>query len=336
MKILFVGGTGIISRACTLAALKAGHEIVHLNRGSRPGLVPSGVKTLKADIRDPVRTQSALKGMYFDCVVNWVAFKPDQVMQDMAIFASHTGHYIFISSATVYRKPPPHWIITESTPLGNPFWKYAREKIACEEVLLKAFAEKGFPCTVVRPSHTYDDGWIPTPLGSSGFTVANRMLQGREVVSPGDGQSLWTLTHSLDFARGFTGLLGNPEAVGQVYHITSHEVMTWDRIYETIASAMGIETNIIHVPSDLIYRINPAIGEGLLGDKAYSTTFDNSKIKTLVPEFRAVIPFEEGIRRSLQWFSEHPEARSVDSRKDKEIDRIVSLWKRTLDHTGNP
>ncbi|TNF47689.1 SDR family oxidoreductase [bacterium] len=334
MKILFVGGTGIISRACTFEALEVGHEVVHLNRGSHPGLAPAGVKTLKADIRDPIQTKAALKGMVFDCVVNWVAFEPDHVLQDMEIFTSLTSHYIFISSATVYRKPPPHWIVTESTPLGNPYWKYARDKIACEEALLKAYSESGFPCTVVRPSHTYDDGWVPTPVGSSGFTMANRMLEGKEVVSPGDGQSLWTLTHSADFAKGFTGLLANPQAVGEAYHITSHEVLTWDRIYETIAAALGVETKIIHVPSDLINKISPTIGEGLLGDKAYSTAFDNSKIKALVPEFSAAIPFEEGIRRSLDWFRNNPEARSVNIRKDEEIDRIVSFWKRNFYQTG--
>jgi len=326
MKILFVGGTGTISLSCTRAALKRGYEVFHLNRGTRPGLVPTGVKTLLADIRNRDQTLEALKGLSFNCVVNWVAFVPDHIRQDIETFGPITDHYVFISSASVYQKPPTHWIITESTPVGNPFWQYARDKINCERALLGAFARQDFPCTIVRPSHTYSDGWVPTPFGSRDFTVADRMLQGKEVISTGDGQSLWTLTHSDDFARAFIEILGNRRTFGEIYHITSDETMTWDNIYHTIGGILGIEPNLVHIPSDFINKISPSIGAGLLGDKAYSTKFDNTKIKNLVPDFEAVIPFHEGIKRSLHWLEKHFEAKIIDEKKNQEIDNILKAW----------
>jgi len=326
MKILFIGGTGTISLACTRAALKRGYEVYHLNRGTRPDLVPDSVRTLIADIRDRDQTREALEGLSFNCVVNWVGFIPDHVRQDIEIFGPITDHYVFISSASVYHKPPVHWIITESTPIGNPFWQYARDKIDCEKVLLAAFAGKDFPCTIVRPSHTYSDGWVPTPFGSRDYTVANRMLQGEEVISTGDGQSLWTLTHSDDFARGFVEILGNQRTLGEIYHITSDEAMTWDNIYHTIGGILGVEPKLVHIPSDFINKVSPSIGAGLLGDKAYSTKFDNTKIKNLVPGFEAVIPFHEGIKRSLDWIEKHPEAKIIDEVKNQEINKILEAW----------
>ena len=326
MKILFIGGTGTISLSCTHAALERGYEVFHLNRGSRPDLVPTGVKTLIADIRNRDETREALKGLYFNCVVNWVAFTPDHIRQDIEILGPITDHYIFISSASVYQKPPAHWIITESTPVGNPFWQYARDKIYCERALLAAFAGQGFPCTIVRPSHTYSDGWVPTPFGSRDYTVANRMLQNEEVISPGDGQSLWTLTHSDDFARGFIEIPGNRLTLGEIYHITSDETMTWDSIYHTIGSILCVEPKLVHIPSDFINKLSPSIGAGLLGDKAYSTKFDNTKIKSLAPNFEAIIPFHEGIKRSLNWLEEHPEAKIIDEEKNREINKILETW----------
>ena len=330
MKILFIGGTGTLSLPCTRAALREGHDVYHLNRGQRPDRTPPGVTTLTADVRDRDQVRKAVAGLRFDCVVNWIAFSPEHIQQDVELFSGATDQYIFISSASAYRKPPGHWILTESTPLENPFWQYSRDKIACEEALKGAHRRTGFPFTVVRPSHTYGDGWIPTPVGSRDFTVAARMLEGRETLVHGDGQSLWTLTHSQDFAEGFLGLLGNPLAIGEAFHITSDEALTWDNIYRIIGDALEVEPRLVHVPSDFINQVSPEIGAGLLGDKAYSAVFDNTKIRRFVPGFRAVIPFHLGIRRSLAWYEEHPEAKAVNRDRDAEIDRIISAYRGKL------
>ena len=327
MRILFIGGTGIISTPCTREALKQGHELFHLNRGNHSDRTPPSVITLKADIRDSRQVEKAVAGHHFDCVVNWVAFEPDHVRQDMELLGPLTSHYIFISSASVYLKPPPHWIVTEETPVGNPYWSYAQSKIACEALLLEGHSKNGSPVTIVRPSHTYDDGWIPTPIGSRDFTIAQRLLDGKAVISPGDGQALWTLTHSNDFARGFTGLLGNPDAGGEIFHITSDEARTWDAYYGIIGEAMDVEANIVHIPSAVVNQISPSLGQGLIGDKGYSMVFDNSKIRRFVPDFQASVPFSEGIRRSLKWFEENPERKIVDPAKDAEIDKVLKVWK---------
>jgi len=327
MKILFIGGTGIISTSCTREALAQGHELFHLNRGNHPELVPRDVTTLKADIRDSRQVEKAVAGHRFDCIVNWVAFEPDHVRQDMELLGPLTSHYIFISSASVYLKPPPHWIVTEETPVGNPYWSYAQSKIACEALLLESHSNNGFPATIIRPSHTYDDGWIPTPIGSRDFTVAQRLLDGRAVISPGDGQSLWTLTHSDDFAGGFTGLLGNPDTGGEIFHITSDEARTWDAFYGIIGEALSVKAEIVHIPSTVVNEISPPLGQGLMGDKAYSMVFDNSKIKRIVPDFHTSILFSEGIRRSLEWFDKNPARKVVDQAKDAEIDKVLKVWK---------
>jgi nucleoside-diphosphate-sugar epimerase len=326
MKFLFIGGTGIISSACSLEVVRQGHELFHLNRGNNPDQASREITTLKADIRDPAQVEKTLAGHRFDCVVNWVAFEPDHVRQDVELLGPLTQHYIFISSASVYLKPPPHWFITEKTPVGNPFWPYAQNKIACEEFLLEAHSKDGFPMTIVRPSHTYSDGWVPTPFGSRDFTVAQRMLDGKAVISPGDGQSLWTLTHSDDFARGFAGLPGNQDSIGEIFHITSDEARTWDVFYGIIGKALGVEADIVHIPSTVVNEISPSIGQGLMGDKGYSMVFDNSKIKRFVPSYEAGIPFTEGIRRSLEWFEENPARKVVDQVRNAEIDRVVNVW----------
>ena len=328
MRILFIGGTGIISTACTRAALTEGYQVFHLNRGKRPERTPGGVISLRADIRDRGQVQEVLEKRTFDCIVNWVAFTPDHARQDIDLFAPLTSHYIFISSASVYQKPPGHWFVTEEMPLGNPYWQYSRDKIACEEILREAWRNKGFPATIVRPSHTYSDGWVPTPIGSRDYTIARRMLHGHKVISPGDGQSLWTITHSEDFAKGFTGLLGNPDTAGQVFHITSDEARTWDSYYGLIADAMGVKPEIVHIPSDIINDVSPALGQGLLGDKAYSMVFDNTKIRRIVPDFKPSIPFAKGIRRSLEWFDESAERKVVDEKKDEEIEKVLKAWER--------
>jgi nucleoside-diphosphate-sugar epimerase len=331
MKVLFIGGTGVISTACTHAALTAGIEVFHLNRGTRPERAPRGVTTLTADINDGRQARAAIGTLTFDCVVDWVAFTPDDARRDIGLFAPLTTHFIFISSASVYLKPPPHWFITEKAPVGNPYWQYARDKIACEEILLDSFRSEGFPVTIVRPSHTYSDGWVPTPIGSRDFTVAQRMLDGQTVISPGDGQSLWTITHSEDFARGFTGLLGSPAAAGEIFHITSDEARTWDAWYGIIAEALGVAPRIAHIPSGFVNDVSPDLGQGLLGDKAYSMVFDNSKIRRFVPDFRTFIPFAEGIRRSLEWYDGSPERKAADRKKNEEIEKVLMEWKRKVE-----
>ncbi len=327
MKILFIGGTGIISSACSREAVRLGRDLYHLNRGNNPDRAPEGVTTLKADIRDPGQVKRAVAGHRFDCVVNWVAFEPEHLRQDIHLFGPVTEHYILISSASVYRKPPPHWLITEDMPTGNPYWPYAQKKLACEEVLLDEHGRTGFPATVVRPSHTYSDGWVPSPLGSRDYTVARRILEGKQVLSPGDGQSLWTLTHSEDFARGFARLMGSSAAVGEVFHITSDEARTWDAWYGLLGDALGREAKVVHVPSEYVLGVSPMLDQGLMGDKAWSMVFDNSKIRRFVPDFKAEIPFAEGIRRSLRWFEENPARKVVDRERDQEIEKVLKVWK---------
>jgi nucleoside-diphosphate-sugar epimerase len=331
MRILFIGGTGNISLACTYAALEKGYEVFHLNRGSQPGLAPAGVTTLTADIRDPSQTAKALKGLHFDSVVDWVAYLPQHIEQDIETFAAITDQFVFISSASAYKKPPDYRVVAESTPLDNPYWQYSRDKIACEKILLKAYRQKDFPCTIVRPSHTYCERWLPTSFGSRDYTVPNRILQDREIIVHGDGQSIWTLTHSRDFARGFTGILGNPRALGEAFHITSDEALTWDNIHRLLAQGLGVEPRIVHIPSDFIYRVCPERGASLLGDKAYSTVFDNAKIKRFVPEFQAEIPFHEGLKMSLDWFDRHPQAKISDAQTEADIERILKAWKKKRD-----
>jgi len=331
MKLLFIGGTGSISSPCSLEAARLGHELFHLNRGNHPDHAPRGVITFKADIRDPKQVEKAVAGHRFDCIVNWVAFEPDHVRQDIKLLGPLTRHYIFISSASVYLKPPPHWVITEETPVGNPYWSYAQSKIACEELLFDVHEREDFPVTIVRPSLTYTNGWIPTPIGSRDFTIAQRILDGREVISPGDGQSLWTITHSDDFARGFTGLPGNLDSVGEILHITSDETRTWDAFYGILGDALGVEAKIVHIPSDVVLRISPSLGQGLMGDKGWSMSFDNTRIKNFVPSYEARVPFSEGIRRSLKWFEKDPARKVVDPARSAEIDRVLKVWKEKID-----
>jgi nucleoside-diphosphate-sugar epimerase len=334
VRALFIGGTGNISLACTRRALEKNVEVIHLNRGTRPEKAPHGVTTLRADIRNADEVRRALGGMRFDSVIQWLGYLPEHVEADIARFRDRTAQYVFISSASAYRKPLPHPVITESTPLGNPFWEYSQNKIACERLLERAWEDSRFPYTVVRPSHTYDDGWIPTCFGSRDYTVARRILDGKEIVVPGDGQSLWTLTHASDFARGFIGLLGNPTAIGQAFHITSDESLTWETIHQTIGLALGASPRIVHVPSDFVARVCPERGKSLLGDKAHSAIFDNSKIKRYVPEFLATMPFAEGIRRSLAWLDAHPESKKVDAVIDGEYEKVLEAWRRAMEAVG--
>ena len=343
MKVLFIGGTGNISSACTNEALRRGNEVFHLNRGTHPEREKPGVRTLKADIRDTRAVKAALSGLRFDSVVQFLAFRPEHVKADIEIFDGLTDQYVFISTCSAYRKPSLTPVITEDTPLENPFWEYSRLKIACERVLEggdtaadKAPSEekardevrrRSFPYTIVRPSHTYDNGWIPGCFGSASYGLAWRMLNELDVIVPGDGQSLWTLTHASDFAVGLVGLLGKREALGEAFHITSDEHLTWDAIHSIIGEALGVQPKIVHIPSDFIAKVLPERGAGLLGDKAVSVLFDNSKIRRFVPEFAPRISFAEGIRRSLAWFDAHPELKVPDKAMNADMDAILERWR---------
>jgi nucleoside-diphosphate-sugar epimerase len=327
MRILFVGGTGFISTAVSGLALARGWELFLMNRGQHHAN-PPGAKSLVANINRADQARAALGNLKFDVVVDWVAYAPADIERDLALFRGRTGQFIFISSASAYQKPPAHYVITESTPLCNPHWEYSRNKIACEERLMKAFREEGFPVTIVRPSLTYDPQ-LPIALGGWGcYTLCDRLKKGRPIIIHGDGSSLWVNTHAEDFGRGFLGLFSNAAALGHAFHITSDEVLTWNQIYGTIAEAMGVEANVVHIPSDFIAKVAPNEAGGLLGDKTWSTVFDNTKIKTWVPGFQCVIPFREGIRRTLAGFEADPSRRRVDEAVNKELDMILAAWNR--------
>jgi nucleoside-diphosphate-sugar epimerase len=329
MRVLFIGGTGNLSTACTAEALKRGLEVFHLNRGTRPEKVIPGVRTLKADIRDRAAVREALGDLEFDAVVQFLAFRPEQVEADLELFQSRTGQYVFISTASAYKKPSLTPVITEDTPLDNPYWEYSRLKADCEKVLKEKAAAIAFPWTVIRPSHTYDDGWIPGCFGSAGYGLAWRMKAGRPIVVPGDGQSLWTLTHASDFAVGLVGLLGRKDSLGEAFHITSDEHLSWDAVHRIVGAALGIEPSLVHVPSDYIASFLPERGAALLGDKAVSVLFDNAKIRRFVPEFSPKVFFDEGIGRSLAWFDAHPDRKMADEGLEREMDSILARWKAT-------
>jgi nucleoside-diphosphate-sugar epimerase len=320
MKILFIGGTGIISSACSELALNRGLDLFLLNRGQSSRPIPEGAKVLRGDIRNPESVRSALGSQHFDAVVNWVTFTPDQLEIDLELFKDRTDQYIFISSASAYQKPLAGLPITESTVLENPFWEYSRNKIACEERLLKAYRQEHFPITIVRPSHTYDKTSLPM---HGGWTTMDRMLQGKPVIVHGDGTSLWTLTHHRDFAKGFVGLLGNPHTLGEAVHITSDESITWNQIFEYLARPLGVTPHIVHIASDRIARYDPDWGAGLLGDKAYSVIFDNSKIKRLVPDFCATIPFARGAVEIVNWYQADASRRKIDPSINQLYDRMI-------------
>jgi len=271
-------------------------------------------------------TRAVLGDLKFDAVVDWIAYTAEDIERDLALFRGRTQQFVFISSASAYQKPPLHPILTESTPLYNPFWDYSRNKIACEERLNRAYREEHFPITIVRPSLTYDPNF-PIALGGWGcYTLAHRLLNGLPIIVHGDGASLWTVTHAEDFGRGFLGLLGHAQAIGHAFHITSDEVLTWNQIYQTIAEALGVEAKIVHIASDFIARVAPAQAGSLLGDKSYSVIFDNSKIKTFVPGFQAAIPFRVGIRRTLAWFAADARRQRVDEAVNAELDSILKAY----------
>lgn len=330
MKALFIGGTGTISNAITEQLAAQGCELYLLNRGNRNDNLPDGVHILQGDINDEERVKALTKGMTFDVVADFIAFRTEHVERDYRLFAGSAKQYLFISSASAYQKPLSDYRITESTPLSNPYWEYSRNKIACEEYLIKQYREQGFPITIVRPSHTYGDRSIPLGVhGSKGsWQVARRMLEGKPVIIHGDGTSLWTMTHNSDFAKGFIGLMGNIHAIGESVHITSDESVTWNQIYEIIADALGVKLNAVRVSSEFLAACSEAVDYrgGLLGDKAHSVAFDNSKLKRLVPDFVATTRLDQGMKRTIAYILSHPECQTEDLAFDTWCDKVIAAW----------
>ncbi|TCL57889.1 nucleoside-diphosphate-sugar epimerase [Hydrogenispora ethanolica] len=328
MKVLFIGGTGVISEGVSRLAVERGIDLYLLNRGNRSALFPEGAHSIRGDIDQPREIAEALGKMHFDAVVDWIAFTPEQVRRDIELFRDRTDQYLFISSASAYQKPVGDYLITESTPLANPYWQYSRDKIACEEALLEEYRQNGFPVTIVRPSLTYGNTMIPVGVDcwKKPWTFIDRIRRGQKIIIHGDGTSLWVMTHNTDFAGGFLGLLGNGRAIGHAFHITSDEVLTWNQIYAAIGRAAGVEIRAVHIPSDFLAAVFPG-GEGsLIGDKAQSVVFDNSKIKRFVPGFAATVPFAAGVKRSIAWFEAHPEYCVVDEEWNRLIDKIIAAY----------
>jgi nucleoside-diphosphate-sugar epimerase len=326
MKILFIGGTGTISTAISKLLIAQGHDLYLLNRGNRNQVLPEGAHALIADIQDEAKVAGLIEGMHFDCVADFIAFVPEQVQRDYRLFRGKTRQYIFISSASVYQKPLSDYRVTEATPVANPYWQYSRNKIACEEYLMKVYREEQFPVTIVRPSHTYDER--KAPLGVHGpngtWSVVRRIREGKPVIIHGDGTALWTMTHNSDFAKGFAGLIGNIHALGEAVQITSDETLTWNQIYQAIADALNMPLKAVHVSSEFLAAAGAYdFYGGLLGDKAVSTVFDNAKLKRLVPGFVATKRFDQGIKETIDSILAHPEWQPEDDAFDAWCDTII-------------
>ena len=326
-KALFIGGTGTISSAITRQLAAEGKwDLTLLNRGNRAAAVPEGVNLMKADINDEAAVAELLEGTQWDCVCDFIGFTPDQVERDWRLFRGRTKQYMYISSASAYQKPAASPFITEGTPLVNPYWQYSRNKIACEDFLMEKHRTEGYPITIIRPSHTYDERSVP--LGVHGdfgsWQVLKRMLDGKPVIIHGDGTSQWTLTHNTDFAKGFIGLMGNPHAIGNAFHITSDETLTWNQIYQTIADVLGVGLKAYHVSAEFLDAVGPYdFRGGLIGDKSCTVLFDNSKLKRAVPGFQATVRFEEGVRRTIENILAHPELQRPDLEFDAWCDRVI-------------
>jgi nucleoside-diphosphate-sugar epimerase len=333
VKVLFIGGTGTISSAIIRQLSETDCELHLLNRGTRNDAIPAGVNVLTADINDEDKVSKLIEDLEFDVVADFIAFEPAQLERDFRLFHGKTKQFIFISSASAYQKPLADYRITEGTPLSNPYWEYSRNKIACEDYLMKQYRENGFPVTIVRPSHTYDERSIPLGVhGHNGsWQVAKRMLDNKPVIIHGDGTSLWTMTHNSDFAKGFIGLMGNIHAIGESVQITSDETVTWNQIYEIIADALGVKLNAIHVSSEFLAACSHKdLSDGLLGDKAHSVVFDNSKLKRLVPEFVATTRLDQGIKQTIEHILEHPELQKEDKEFDVWCDKVIDALNNAL------
>ena len=330
MKVLFIGGTGIISMAITkLLAKTEGVELYLLNRGNRNADLPSNVKIIQGDINnDEKGVAEKIKDLQFDSVCNFIAFVPEQLERDYRLFKGKTKQYIFISSASAYQKPLQNYLITEGSTMANPYWTYSRNKIACEEFLMKKYRDEKFPITIVRPSHTYDERSVPLGVhGKNGsWSVIKRMKEGKPVIIHGDGTSLWTMTHNSDFAKAFVGLLCNCHSIGEIFHITSDESLSWNQIYEAIASALGVELKAVHVSSEFL----DAVGKdydflgSLIGDKANSVVFDNTKVKRAVPGFVATKRFEQGVKETIDYILAHKEYQKEDPEFDAFCDKVIA------------
>jgi nucleoside-diphosphate-sugar epimerase len=331
MKILFIGGTGIISTASTALAAARDMDVTLLSRGQHAAQLPASVKTLIADVNDPAAAEK-LAGESFDAVVDWIAFTPADIERDLKLFRGRTKQFLFISSTSAYQKPQTHYLMTESTPLANPYWDYSRNKIACEERLMQAYRDEDFPVTIVRPSLTYGETLIPLVLNSwqQSYTAVDRMLRGKKLIVPGDGSSLWVITHNTDFAKGLVGLLGHQQAIGHAFHITSDEVLTWDQLFRIVGNAVGVEPKLVHIPSDFITACIPEKLGTLTGDKSVSVVFDNSKIKRFVPGYCATTNFAEGIRQSLAWFNADPARKQIDAEVNAQQDKLIAAYEKGL------
>ena len=329
MKILFIGGTGNISSSCVRLAVDQGYNVSVLTRGLTPDRV-EGVSYLEADIGNADQTKAVLADQKWDVVANFIAFKPADIERDFALFTGKVKQYFFISSASAYQKPLLHPFVTESTPLANPYWDYSRDKIACEDVCSRLMREQGFPVTIIRPALTYAKV-IPVALGSwNDYTIIDRIKKGKKVIIHGDGSSLWTVTHADDFAKGFVGLCGNHQSIGHAFHITSDEVLTWNQIYQYVADAAGAPLNAVHIPSDFIAKFDDFHTGNLLGDKAVSKVFDNSKIKRFVPGFEAKIRFRDGIRETVKWFEAKPERMRIVEDNNAFLDRVIEHYEKAF------
>jgi nucleoside-diphosphate-sugar epimerase len=333
MKVLFIGGTGNISKVCAELAVARGDEVTLLNRGKSGGL--PGARQVVADMADTAAVATAIGSERWDVVADFIIFTPEQLEQRLGLFRGRVGQFIFISSASAYQKPVTQYLITESTPLANPFWDYSRNKIACEERLLRALREESFPSVVVRPSWTYGETVIPLAVTGHGkyyFTGVDRMRQGKPMIVPGDGSSLWAMTHNTDFARGFVGLFGNPATIGHAFHITSDEVLSWDQIYRTVANAAGVtDPKLVHIASDFITACLPELTGGLIGDKACSVVMDNTKIKRFVPDFVATTKFRDGVAKSIAWYDADASRQLIDHEANARWDKLIAAYERGLE-----
>jgi nucleoside-diphosphate-sugar epimerase len=332
MKVLFIGGTGTISTAVSALAVERGMELYLLNRGNNSAFVPQNAKVIRADINNEEEVLKALEGLTFDTVADFIAFNTAHIERDYRLFRDRTAQYIFISSASAYQKPLSSPYITESTPLSNPYWGYSRDKIACEELLTEKYRAEGFPITIIRPSHTYGNTSVPLAVhGKKGsFSVIERIRKGKKVIVHGDGSSLWTLTYNKDFAKAFVGIMGNVHALGETYHITSDESLTWNQIYEIIGSALGVRPKIVHIPTDVLSALSGDFYGGILGDKAHTVIFDNAKIKRAVPDFAAVTRFDQGVRQVLDYIYSHKEYQREDPEFDAWCDKVIEIYEEAV------
>lgn len=333
MKALFIGGTGTISTAISALCVAQGWDLYLLNRGNRSEFVPQGAHLITADINNLEEVEEKLQDMTFDVVADFIAFTKEHVLRDVKLFEGRCAQYLFISSASAYQKPPASPVITESTPLANPYWEYSRNKIVCEQKLMKAYRKTGFPVTIVRPSHTYGDTAVPLGVhGRQGtFSVVERIRLGKPVIIHGDGTSLWTMTHNTDFAKAFLGLMGNVHAIGETYQITSDESLTWNQIYQAVAQALSVELHPVHIATDVLAALSKDYYGGLTGDKSNSVLFDNTKIKRAVPGFTATVRFDQGVRKTLDYVYSHPECRKPDPDFDAWTDAVIAAYNEMME-----